>query len=140
MVVLVLDRTIAASFIPPLHFFAKKKRTYCHHKLPDTKYIIVNSTMAATMETMPTQEPAPKAPVALERLRPVSQTIECPHCGKLVKTTIEGRGKGMQRFMDVMFWPLPGRRNWWETTTWRCGACEASLASQKNGKELKVAH
>ncbi|KAM3463710.1 hypothetical protein NHJ6243_003115 [Beauveria neobassiana] len=94
--------------------------------------------MATTMEATPTQEPATRAPVALERMRPVSQTVQCPHCGQIVKTIVDGRGKGMQRFMDVFFWPLPGRRNWWETTTWRCGDCEVVLASQKNGKDIKV--
>lgn len=94
--------------------------------------------MEVATETTTLQPTGQRAPVALERLRPLSQTVECPHCGKLVHTSVEGRGKGMQRFMDVMFWPLPGRRYWWETTTWRCSECEATLASQKNGKEIKV--
>ncbi|KAJ2976888.1 hypothetical protein NQ176_g4686 [Zarea fungicola] len=87
---------------------------------------------------MESQEPIQPTTVPLDKLRALPQTVECPHCHNIVKTSVQGRGKGMQRFMNVMFWPLPDRRYWWETMTWRCGECEAALATQKNGKDLKV--
>lgn len=81
---------------------------------------------------------APPPSVPLERLRPEPQMVDCPHCHKTTQTRLEGRGKGMKLFMNIFWWPLPGRRTWWETLKWHCGECGEVLATQKNGKELVV--
>ncbi|TQV90725.1 hypothetical protein IF1G_10677 [Cordyceps javanica] len=94
--------------------------------------------METTTQEMPTQGTTSRQPVPLDLMRPYRQTIECPHCGNTAQTIIEGRGDGMKLFMNIFFWPLPGRRDWWGTTRWRCGNCEAPLASQKYGKDIQV--
>ncbi|SPO01394.1 uncharacterized protein DNG_04070 [Cephalotrichum gorgonifer] len=80
----------------------------------------------------------PQATVPLEELKVEPQWIDCPNCKQTAQTTVKGRGEGMNLFMDVMFWPIRGRRHWFETTHWFCSNCEKELASQKNGKELRV--
>ncbi|KAJ6438857.1 LITAF-like zinc ribbon domain-containing protein [Purpureocillium lavendulum] len=79
-----------------------------------------------------------KRVVPLRQLRPQPQWIECPKCGETAQTQVQGRSKGMQTFMNVFWWPLPGRKYWWEKTRWLCGNCEAQLAMQKNNEDLVV--
>lgn len=74
----------------------------------------------------------------LNELSGEPQWVNCPNCKETAQTRVKGRGKGMHIFMDLMFWPIPGRRHWFETTHWFCGNCEMKLASRKNGKEVRV--
>ena len=86
------------------------------------------------------QQPAPGSdgPAALAQLEAHPQQIDCPNCSKRTQTRVEGRSKGKQTFMNVMWWPLPGRRHWWEKTHWFCENCDYELAVQKYGKDLEV--
>lgn len=43
----------------------------------------------------------------------------------------------MKRFMNVMWWPLPNRRQWWEKTHWFCEACGEEVATQVYGHDVK---
>ena len=42
--------------------------------------------------------------------------------------------------MNVLWWPLPGRRHWWEKTEWVCGGedgCGARVARGRWGKGVE---
>lgn len=100
-----------------------------------------SSTVPTQQNPLPDQTPdaqGSKAVVPLARLRPLPQWIECPKCGKTTQTEVQGRSKKMRRFMNVFWWPLPGREQWWETLHWSCSDCQQEVATQKNGKELKL--
>ena len=79
-----------------------------------------------------------KPTVSLDRLRPLPQWIECPKCGKTTQTEVKGRSDGMRKFMNVFWWPLPGREEWFEKTHWFCAECHEEVAMQKSGKDVKV--
>ncbi|KAJ1325440.1 LITAF-like zinc ribbon domain-containing protein [Microdochium nivale] len=66
------------------------------------------------------------------------QTVDCPSCGQRTTARVEARSEGKRRFMNVFWWPLPGREHWWEETKWYCGGCEVQLASQKWGMNMNV--
>ncbi|KXJ90461.1 hypothetical protein Micbo1qcDRAFT_164037 [Microdochium bolleyi] len=75
----------------------------------------------------------------LRQLRPDGpETIDCPRCHQRATTRVEGRSEGKKKFMNVFWWPLPGRKHWWEETRWSCDQCEALLATQKWGKNMNV--
>lgn len=76
--------------------------------------------------------------VPLNKLRIEPQWVDCPNCKETAQTMVKGRGEGMQTFMSIMFWPISGRKHWFEKTHWFCSNCEKELASQKNGEELQV--
>ena len=44
----------------------------------------------------------------------------------------------MKTFMNVLWWPLPDRRLFWEKKYWYCQECNKELAIQKRGKDLQV--
>jgi DNA-directed RNA polymerase subunit RPC12/RpoP len=77
-------------------------------------------------------------PTQLSNLQPQPEPITCPNCGVQTHTRVEGRTKNMKTFMNVFWWPLPGRREWWEKTQWFCENCEKKLATMKKGKEVRV--
>ncbi|KAL6857538.1 hypothetical protein ACO1O0_004976 [Amphichorda felina] len=76
--------------------------------------------------------------VPLDRLQHRPQWIDCPSCHARSQTQVQGRSQGKQRFMNVFWWPLPGRKHWWETTHWFCKSCHTEIASQKNGKDIQI--
>lgn len=76
--------------------------------------------------------------VPLEKLKLEPQWVDCPLCKKQAQTKVQGRSDGKRKFMNVFWWPLPGRETWWEKTHWYCTSCNGELAMQKNGKELQV--
>jgi hypothetical protein len=78
------------------------------------------------------------SPVPLSQLRVEEQWIDCPSCKNRTRTRIQARSKGMKQFMNVFWWPLPGRKDWWSTVRWFCASCNAELASQKDRKDLQV--
>lgn len=74
----------------------------------------------------------------LSELKLEPQWVACPNCKETAQTTVKARGEGMQTFVSFMFWPMSGRRHFFETTRWFCSNCDKELASKKNGKELQV--
>ena len=66
----------------------------------------------------PYPAPASDAVCPLDQLTREPAYIQCPNCNQRAQTEVKGRSKGMERFMNVFWWPLPGRRHWWEEVKW----------------------
>ncbi len=88
--------------------------------------------------SMPSASHSAKHTVPLRQLRPEPQWIDCPKCGQTAQTQIQCRSEGKQKFMNVFWWPLPGRKHWWEKTRWLCGNCNEELAMQKFNDDLQI--
>ncbi|OAQ60558.1 LITAF-like zinc ribbon domain-containing protein [Pochonia chlamydosporia 170] len=95
------------------------------------------SSTDSVMDNGP-QAPNTTPGIPLDKLQPRAQWIDCPECGKRSQTVVEGRSEGMKTFMNLMWWPLPGRKHWFEKIHWSCSNCNKQLAMQKNGKDLQV--
>lgn len=89
-------------------------------------------------QTSPQTTPGPERIVPLNRLQYKRQRVECPKCQQPNHTLVEGRSAGKKMFMNVFFWPLPGRKYWWETIHWYCEGCNVELAKQKGNDDIEV--
>ncbi|KAK2595210.1 hypothetical protein QQS21_007063 [Conoideocrella luteorostrata] len=96
------------------------------------------STIDPASTSMPQGSRSGKPTVPLDKLQPMAQWIHCPGCQKQAETVVKGRSDGMMTFMNIMWWPLPGREHWWETTKWHCSNCHKLVARQKSRKNLEV--
>lgn len=66
------------------------------------------------------------------------QNIDCPNCHEKHETRVKGRSEGKKKLHNVLWWPLPNRKHYWEKTYWYCSNCDHELAMQKFGKPLQV--
>ncbi|GJN71078.1 LITAF-like zinc ribbon domain-containing protein [Purpureocillium lilacinum] len=111
---------------------------YATSKSQPSKPSMSTQDSSSSAGSMPSASHSAKHTVPLRQLRPEPQWIDCPKCGQTAQTQIQCRSEGKQKFMNVFWWPLPGRKHWWEKTRWLCGNCNEELAMQKFNDDLQI--
>lgn len=79
---------------------------------------------------------APVVPLSQLQMKP--QSIDCPNCHERHQTKVAGRSEGKKKLHNILWWPMPNRKHYWEKTHWYCSNCDYELAMQKFGKPLQV--